>query len=187
MSNSNRDFQLIYLLFLVLFSFFFFFAGVLKCKKDKAYEGGQLCAKCSSPKQLQKEDIQNLKDISCRKPVIQSSLRQNSSTQDEDDGDSYELPLEELQSSPWNIALNMTDEHGNIVHLNCEIKKPTGSTKIQWNQIQTQEIDVNATIALDFECPMNRENYEKLWKLIAYYSEVPVKLERELMLKKEPK
>ncbi|NXU14836.1 MXRA5 protein, partial [Pardalotus punctatus] len=161
--------------------------GVLKCKKDKAYEGGQLCAKCSSPKQLQKEDIQNLKDISCRKPVIQSSLRQNSSTQDEEDGDSYELPLEELQSSPWNITLNMTDEHGNIVHLNCEIKKPTGSTKIHWNQIQTQEIDINATIALDFECPMNRENYEKLWKLIAYYSEVPVKLEREIMLRKEPK
>ncbi|NXG06020.1 MXRA5 protein, partial [Sakesphorus luctuosus] len=161
--------------------------GVLKCKKDKAYEGGQLCPICSSPKQLQKEDIQNLKDISCRKPVIQSSLRQNSSTQDDEDGDSYELPLEELQSSPWNIALNMTDEHGNVVHLNCEIKKPTGSTKIQWNQIQTQEIDINATIALDFECPMNRENYEKLWKLIAYYSEVPVKLEREIMLRKDPK
>ncbi|KAM9300364.1 matrix-remodeling-associated protein 5 [Morus bassanus] len=161
--------------------------GVLKCKKDKAYEGGQLCPKCSSPKQLQKEDIQNLKDISCRKPVIQSSLRQNSSTQDEEDSDSYELPLEDLQSSPWNITLNMTDEHGNVVHLNCEIKKPTGSTKIQWNQIQTQEIDINATISLDFECPMTRENYEKLWKLIAYYSEVPVKLERELMLSKEPK
>ncbi|XP_021266902.1 matrix-remodeling-associated protein 5 isoform X2 [Numida meleagris] len=161
--------------------------GVLKCKKDKAYEGGQLCPKCSSPKQLQKEDIQNLKDISCRKPIIQSSLRHNSSTQDEEDGESYELPLEVLQSSPWNITLNMTDEHGNVVHLNCEIKKPTGSTKIQWNQIQTQEIDINATISLDFECPMNRENYEKLWKLIAYYSEVPVKLERELMLSKEPK
>ncbi|XP_008938770.1 PREDICTED: matrix-remodeling-associated protein 5 isoform X1 [Merops nubicus] len=161
--------------------------GVLKCKKDKAYEGGQLCPKCNSPKQLKKEDIQNLKDISCRKPVIQFSLRQNSSTQDEEDGETYDLPLEELQSSPWNITLNMTDEHGNVVHLNCEIKKPAGSTKIQWNQIQTQEIDINATISLDFECPMNRENYEKLWKLIAYYSEVPVKLERELMLSKEPK
>lgn len=161
--------------------------GVLKCKKDKAYEGGQLCPKCNSPKQLQKEDIQNLNDISCKKPIIQSSLRQNSSTQDEEDGGGYEIPLEDLQSSPWNITLNMTDEHGNVVHLNCEIKKPTGSTKIQWNQIQTQEIDINATISLDFECPMNRENYEKLWKLIAYYSEVPVKLERELMLSKEPK
>ncbi|XP_010131494.1 PREDICTED: matrix-remodeling-associated protein 5 [Buceros rhinoceros silvestris] len=161
--------------------------GVLKCKKDKAYEGGQLCPKCNSPKQLQKEDIQNLKDISCRKPVIQSSVRQNSSTQDDEDADSYELPLEDLQSSPWNITLNMTDEHGNVVHLNCEIKKPTGSTKIQWNQTQPQEIDINATISLDFECPMNRENYEKLWKLIAYYSEVPVKLEREIMLSKESK
>ncbi|NXP47578.1 MXRA5 protein, partial [Heliornis fulica] len=161
--------------------------GVLKCKKDKAYEGGQLCPKCNSPKQLQKEDIQNVKDISCRKPVIQSSLKQNSSTQEEEDGDSYEIPLEELQSSPWNITLNMTDEHGNVVHLKCEIKKPTGSTKIEWNQIQPQEIDINATISLDFECPMNRENYEKLWKLIAYYSEVPVKLEREVMLSKEPK
>ncbi|KAM6290251.1 matrix-remodeling-associated protein 5 isoform 2-T2 [Porphyrio hochstetteri] len=161
--------------------------GVLKCKKDKAYEGGQLCAKCNSPKQLQKEDIQNLKDISCKKPVIQSSLRQNSSIQEEEDGDSYEIPLEDLKSSPWNITLNMTDEHGNVVHLNCEIKKPTDSTKIEWNQIQPQEIDINATISLDFECPMNRENYEKLWKLIAYYSEVPVKLERELMLSKEPK
>lgn len=177
-----------YLSFVFPFFFFlFFFSGVLKCKKDKAYEGGQLCPKCNSPKQLQKEDIQNLKDISCRNPVIQSSLRHNSSTQDEEDGDSYELPLEELQSSPWNITLNMTDEHGNVVHLNCEIKKPTGSTKIQWNQIQTQEIDINATISLDLECPMNRENYEKLWKLIAYYSEVPVKLERELMLSKDPK
>ncbi|NXA36059.1 MXRA5 protein, partial [Eudromia elegans] len=162
-------------------------AGVLKCKKDKAYEGGQLCPKCSSPKQLQKEDIQNLKDISCRKPVIQSSLRQNSSNQEEEESDNYELPLEEFQSSPWNITLNMTDEHGNVVHLNCEIKKPTGSTRIQWSQIQTQELDINATISLDFECRMNRENYEKLWKLIAYYSEVPVKLERELMLSKEPK
>ncbi|KFV76691.1 Matrix-remodeling-associated protein 5, partial [Struthio camelus australis] len=162
-------------------------AGVLKCKKDKAYEGGQLCPKCNSPKQLQKEDIQNLEDISCRKPVIQSSLRQNSSVQEEEDRDNYRLPLEEFQSSPWNITLNMTDEHGNVVHLNCEIKKPTGSTKIQWSQIQPQEIDINATISLDFECPMNRENYEKLWKLIAYYSEVPLKLERELMLSKEPK
>ncbi|NXX42046.1 MXRA5 protein, partial [Tricholaema leucomelas] len=161
--------------------------GVLKCKKDKAYEGGQLCAKCNSPKHLEKEDIQNLKDISCGKPVIHSSLRQNSSTQNEEDGENYEVLLEELQSSPWNITLNMTDEHGNVVHLNCEIKKPTGSTKIQWNQIQAQEIDINATVSLDFECPMNRENYEKLWKLIAYYSEVPVKLERENMLSKEPK
>ncbi|XP_067417092.1 matrix-remodeling-associated protein 5 [Emydura macquarii macquarii] len=161
--------------------------GVLKCKKDKAYEGGQLCPKCTSPKQLQKQDIQNLKDLSCRKPIIQSPLKQNSSTDDEEDRDSYEFRLEEFQLSPWNIILNMTDEHGNTVNLNCEIKKPTDAAQIQWNQINPQEIDINATVSLDFECPMKRESYEKLWKLIAYYSEVPVKLQRELMLSKDPK
>uniref|UniRef100_A0A8C8RVR0 Matrix remodeling associated 5 n=1 Tax=Pelusios castaneus TaxID=367368 RepID=A0A8C8RVR0_9SAUR len=161
--------------------------GVLKCKKDKAYEGGQLCPKCTSPKQLQKQDIQNLKDLSCRKPIIQSPLKQNSITDDKEDRDNYELHMEEFQLSPWNILLNMTDEHGNTVNLNCEIKKPTDSAQIQWNQVSPQEIDINATISLDFECPMKRENYEKLWKLIAYYSEVPVKLQRELMLSKETK
>lgn len=105
----------------------------------------------------------------------------------EEEDESTESPLEEFQLSPWNITLNLTDEHGNVVNLNCEIKKPTNSTKIQWNQISPQEIDVNATVSLDLECPMNRDNYEKLWKLIAYYSEVPVKLEREHVLNQEPK
>ncbi|CAM4437170.1 unnamed protein product [Lepidochelys kempii] len=161
--------------------------GILKCKKDKAYEGGQLCPKCTSPKQLQKQDIQNLKDLSCKKPIIQSQLKQNSSIDEVEDRASYELPEEAFHLSPWNITLNMTDEHGNVVNLNCEIKMPTDSAKIQWNQIDPQEIDINATVSLDFECPMKRENYEKLWKLIAYYSEVPVKLQRELMLSKESK
>ncbi|XP_074839430.1 matrix-remodeling-associated protein 5 [Carettochelys insculpta] len=161
--------------------------GVLKCKKDKAYEGGQLCPKCVSPRQLQKQDFQNLKELSCTKPIIQSPLKKNKSVDEEEEEDNYELLKEEFQPSRWNVTLNMTDEHGNIVNLNCEMKKPTDSAKIEWNQINPQEIDINATISLDFECPMKRENYEKLWKLIAYYSEVPVKLQREFVLSKESK
>ncbi|XP_036601874.1 matrix-remodeling-associated protein 5 [Trichosurus vulpecula] len=167
--------------------------GILKCKKDKAYEGGQLCSTCSSPKQLNKQEIHNLKDILCTKPIIQSPLKQNfSSSNDEEEGEEEEeeessFSLEEVQFSPWNITLNMTDEHGNTVNLACEIKKPTDVSKIQLNQSDPQEIDINATIALELQCPMNRENYEKLWKLIAYYSEVPVTLQREIMLSKDPK
>ncbi|XP_072470566.1 matrix-remodeling-associated protein 5 [Notamacropus eugenii] len=168
--------------------------GILKCKKDKAYEGGQLCSMCSSPKQLNKQEIHNLKDILCTKPIIQSPLKQNfSSSSNEEEGEEEEeeedslFSLEEVQFSPWNITLNMTDEHGNTVNLACEIKKPTDVSKIQLNQSDPQEIDINATIALELQCPMNRENYEKLWKLIAYYSEVPVTLQREILLSKDPK
>lgn len=131
-----------------------------------------------------------MKDISCTKPIIQSPLKLNIShneEEEEEDDDSSEFHSKEFQLTPWNITLNLTDEHGNIVNLDCEIKKPTDSTKILWNQISTQEIEINASISLDMECLMNRENYEKLWKLIAYYSEVPVKLEREHVLSNEPK
>lgn len=168
----------------------FCFPGVLKCKKDKIYEDGQLCPKCTYPKQFQTHGIQHLKDISCTKPIIQSPLKLNISHNEEEgeeDDDSSEFHSKEFQLSPWNITLNLTDEHGNIVNLDCEMKKPTDSPKIQWNQISPQEIEINASISLDMECLMNRENYEKLWKLIAYYSEVPVKLEREHMLSHEPR
>uniref|UniRef100_A0A5F8GC10 Matrix remodeling associated 5 n=1 Tax=Monodelphis domestica TaxID=13616 RepID=A0A5F8GC10_MONDO len=171
-----------------------FHKWILKCKKDKAYEGGQLCSACSSPKQLNEQEIFSLKDILCTKPVIQSPLKQNFSSssneevgEDDDDEEDSSVSLEEIQFSPWNITLNMTDEHGNTVNLACEIKKPTDVSKIQLNQSDPQEIDINATIALELQCPMNRENYEKLWKLIAYYSEVPVTLQREVILSKDPK
>ncbi|XP_038613088.1 matrix-remodeling-associated protein 5 [Tachyglossus aculeatus] len=180
------------------------FGGVLKCKKDKAYEGGQLCSLCSSPKQLHKQEIQTLKDLTCVKPLIQSPLKLNSSSsssreqeeeeeeeeeeegeEEEDDGNSW-LSADAFQSSPWNVTLNMTDEHGNKADLTCAIKKPVNLSQVHWNQSDPYEIDINATIALDFECPMNRENYEKLWKLIAYYSEVPVKLRQEQTLGQNP-
>ncbi|XP_071069296.1 matrix-remodeling-associated protein 5-like [Dasypus novemcinctus] len=166
--------------------------GILKCKKDKAYEGGQLCAMCSSPKKLLGQEIHKLKDIACVKPFIRSPLRHNTSgiseeEQDPEEEGDTELTLEGFQSPPWNISLNMTDEHGNTVNLVCDIKKPMDVYKVHLNQTDPQEIDINATVALDFECPMTRENYEKLWKLIAYYSEVPVTLHRELMLSKDPR
>uniref|UniRef100_H0XYA2 Matrix remodeling associated 5 n=1 Tax=Otolemur garnettii TaxID=30611 RepID=H0XYA2_OTOGA len=166
--------------------------GILKCKKDKAYEGGQLCAMCASPRKLFKQEIHKLKDVACLKPSIESPLRQNTSRgleeeqEQEEDGDSQLVP-EGFQFPRWNISLNMTDEHGNMVNLVCAIKKPTDLYKIHLNQTDPPDIEINATVALDFECPMTRENYEKLWKLIAYYSEVPVKLRRELMLSKDPK
>ncbi|XP_069496808.1 matrix-remodeling-associated protein 5 [Ambystoma mexicanum] len=161
--------------------------GVLKCKKDKAYEGGQLCAMCSNPKHLEKKELQTLDDISCKRPVIYSPLKQNTSNNIEDDSESELLSMEEFQNFLGNVSLNMTDEHGNVVNMECQIKKSKDFKKILLSQTLPEEIDVNATFSLDFECPMNRENYEKLWKLIAYYSEVPVKLQRGLMLNKDPK
>ncbi|XP_004867435.1 matrix-remodeling-associated protein 5 [Heterocephalus glaber] len=168
--------------------------GILKCKKDKAYAGGQWCTTCSSPRQLRKQEILKLPNVPCVKPSIESPLKQNRSwvqeeeeeeEQDQEEEQPWDGQLALDDSSPasrWNISLNMTDEHGNTVLLFCDIRKPTGLPSISLNQTEPPEIDVNATVALDFECPMTRENYEKLWKLIAYYSEVPVTLAQEVLL-----
>nr|XP_019570128.1 PREDICTED: matrix-remodeling-associated protein 5 [Rhinolophus sinicus] len=165
--------------------------GILKCKKDKAYEGGQSCAMCSSPEKLHRQELHKLKDIPCVKPSIESPLRSHKSSSREDEQESEDdsdrqLSLEAFQLPAWNISLNMTDEHGNVVSLVCAIKKPTDVYKIHLNQTESQEVEINATVALDFECAMTRENYEKLWKLIAYYSEVPVRLHREAMVSHDP-
>ncbi|XP_075706886.1 matrix-remodeling-associated protein 5 [Rhinoderma darwinii] len=155
--------------------------GVLKCKKDRSYENGQLCAMCSSPRHLRNQEIQSLKDMSCSRPTISSPLRINSSDINSEDDDTELQMLEFNKDFLGHIILNMTDEHGNKVNLDCQMKNTKDYSKIQWNQLHQEEFDINATFALDFECPMTRDNYEKLWKLIAYYSEVPVKLERELL------
>ncbi|XP_063811582.1 matrix-remodeling-associated protein 5 [Pseudophryne corroboree] len=160
--------------------------GVLKCKKDRSYENGQLCPMCSTPRHLQNQEIQSLKDMSCVRPTISSPMRINSSDSysddDDDDDDVNDLQLLELNNDfLGQIVLNMSDEHGNKVNLDCQIKKTEDFSKMNWNQLHAEEIDINMTFVLDFECPMTRDNYERLWKLIAYYSEVPVKLERELL------
>ncbi|XP_066213772.1 matrix-remodeling-associated protein 5 isoform X3 [Saccopteryx leptura] len=171
--------------------------GVLKCKKDKALEGGQLCATCSGPRKLLQQEVHKLQDLACRKPSIESPLRHNNSSsgtgeeedsdedEDKEDGDGR-LSLAGFHLPPWNVTLNMTDEHGNTVGLFCHIRKPTDVHRVQLNQTEGQELDVRATVALDWDCPMTRDSYEKLWKLIAYYSEVPVRLQREAPLGGDP-
>ncbi|XP_041128464.1 immunoglobulin superfamily member 10-like [Polyodon spathula] len=159
--------------------------GVLKCKKDKAYEGGQVCPMCSKPKQLTKKEIMQLDDVSCTRPTIQSPLKHSTSSPGEDN-ESELMSMEEYQEPFGNVTLNMTDEHGNKVDLKCRINSPSDSTKIKWDHINPQQIAINMTLSLDVECSIDRERYEKLWKLIAYYSEVPVHLEKEIMLSKEP-
>ncbi|OCT91075.1 matrix-remodeling-associated protein 5 [Xenopus laevis] len=162
--------------------------GIMKCKKDRSYENGQLCPACSSPKHLQKWEIQSLKDVSCSRPVIYSALRDNSTYAYTEEENGNDPPVtESYHNLLGKVILNMTDEHGNKVSLDCDMIKPGDFSKIIWSQHHAEEIDINATFSLDFECPMNRENYEKLWKLIAYYSEVPVKLEREVQFSDSPK
>ncbi|XP_066518098.1 matrix-remodeling-associated protein 5 [Hoplias malabaricus] len=157
-------------------------AGIVKCKKDKALPGGQLCPMCSSPKHLKKKDLQELADLTCSSPVF-SGAHQTSAL----DTESELLTLDEFHQPLGNISLELSDEHGNKVDLHCQVNEPTESSRISWDHVNPNQITANITLRLDLECPIDRANYERLWRLIAYYSDVPAHLQKEIMLSKEPR
>ncbi|XP_036428357.1 immunoglobulin superfamily member 10 [Colossoma macropomum] len=157
-------------------------SDVMKCKQDKAYTKGQLCPLCASPHQLRGKAISELTALECTGPIISSPGRDVSA----EENLSELLSLEEFKPPFGNVTLNLSDEHGNKVDLTCRILEPRDSTKIAWNYTKALEIAANMTLYFDLECPIERENYESLWRLLAYYSETPVHLQREIMLSKEP-
>ncbi|KAI3365837.1 hypothetical protein L3Q82_000721 [Scortum barcoo] len=104
--------------------------GVLKCKKDRALPGGQLCPMCSSPKHLQRQELQAVENLVCSSPIITSPHR----TSTPDDVDSEVMTTEDFREPFGNISLGLTDEHGNEVDLDCKIGESRELTEITWEQ-----------------------------------------------------
>ncbi|XP_042368989.1 immunoglobulin superfamily member 10 [Plectropomus leopardus] len=156
--------------------------GVLKCKKDRALPGGQLCPMCSSPRHLLRKELQDLENLVCSSPIISSPDRDSPP----DDVDSEVTTMEDFREPFGNISLGLSDEHGNEVDLKCVVGEPRELTKINWEQIDQLQLASNITLSVDLECPVDREKYEQLWRLIAYYSSVPAHLQRGVMLTKDP-
>lgn len=96
------------------------------------------------------------------------------------------MATEDFREPFGNISLGLSDEHGNQVNLECSIGEPREITKISWEQISQFQLASNISLSVDLSCPVDREKYEQLWKLIAYYSNVPAHLKRGIMLSKEP-
>ncbi|KAF7689429.1 matrix-remodeling-associated protein 5 [Silurus meridionalis] len=154
---------------------------VLKCKKDRAFPEGQLCPVCFSPRQLKKTNLWELDNPKCTSPVISAPHKTYAV-----DAASELLILEDFSQPLGNVSLGLSDEHGNQVDLNCHVNNPTKLTRMNWTHVNSFQINTNITLSLDLECPIDRGTYEKLWRLVAYYSDVPAHLKREIMLSKDP-
>lgn len=135
---------------------------------------------CSSPRQLQREELQTVKNLVCSSPVISSPHRTSSSDESE------VMTMKDFSDPLGNISLGLSDEHGNEVDLECSIGEPREFNKINWEQVNQLQLASNISLSVDMECPVDREKYERLWRLIAYYSNVPAHLQRGIMLSEEP-
>ncbi|XP_028256546.1 matrix-remodeling-associated protein 5 [Parambassis ranga] len=156
--------------------------GILKCKKDRALPGGQLCPQCSSPRHLRRKELHTVEDLVCSSPVINSRHR----TTPPEDAQSEVLTVGDFKEPFGNISLGLSDEHGNEVNLDCSISEPRDLTKMDWEQVDRVQLAFNITLSVDLECAVDRDKYEQLWRLIAYYSSVPAHLQREVILSEDP-
>lgn len=155
---------------------------MLKCKKDKALPGGQLCPMCSSPRRVRKAELLTVMNLECSRPVISSPR----GTPSPDDVESELMTTKDFADPFGNISLGFSDEHGNKVDLECSVREPQDFSSISWEQSGEHELSVNVSLSVDIECLVDRGRYEQLWRLIAYYSSVPAHLQRGTMIREKP-
>ncbi|XP_058477609.1 matrix-remodeling-associated protein 5-like [Solea solea] len=152
--------------------------GLMKCPGDPQ------CPTCASPNSLQGQGLLDQIDLLCRSPVIPFPGRNNPS----------ETELSEIQSSetfrePLGSAfLGLSDQQGNNVDLSCNITLSSDTQDIALAQdlSLSSSSPIPLALSLSLECPVETESYEILWRILAYYSETAVHLEREIMLSKDP-
>lgn len=123
-------------------------------------------------------------DLPCSSPVISSDGRDAP----------LETEISEVQTSesfrePLGTAfLNLSDQQGNSVDLSCNIThtaEPEGITPPS-DLSPSSSSPLPLALSLSLECPVERQGYENLWRILAYYSETAVRLERDIMLSKAP-
>ncbi|XP_068186094.1 matrix-remodeling-associated protein 5-like [Antennarius striatus] len=152
--------------------------GLMKCPS------GPNCPICGSPDSIQGLGLLEQMHLSCGSPVISSQERVTPS----------EMEISEIQSRDFfreplgSVSLDLSDHQGNKVDLRCNIIHSSDSQDVAPppDLSLSSSSPLPLALSLSLECPVEREDYEKLWRTLAYYSETAVRLEREIMLSKAP-
>lgn len=161
----------------VVLLYFSFLLGLMKCP------GGPQCPVCASPSSLKNQALLEQTGLTCLSPVIPSAGRRMPLEAEVSEIDSIESFIEPLGSA----SLDLSDHQGNNVDLRCNITQPS---EIQDSSLpdltMASPAPLPLALSLMLDCPVDREGYEKLWRILAYYSETAVHLERQIMLSKAP-
>lgn len=145
--------------------------------------GGPQCPVCASPSSLKNQALLEQTGLTCLSPVIPSAGRGMPLEAELSEIDSIESFIEPLGSA----SLDLFDHQGNNVDLRCNITQPS---EIQDESLpdltMASPSPLPLALSLTLDCPVDRQGYEKLWRILAYYSETAVHLERQIMLSKAP-
>ncbi|XP_066565632.1 immunoglobulin superfamily member 10 [Amia ocellicauda] len=156
--------------------------GVLKCKRDRR---GQQCPSCESPAASRGKDIARLPPatLSCYQPWIHPHLKQKNISIDQ--GEFTPVSSKDFIAPIGSMVLNMTDQSQNDASVICTVQRPNAMTGVSLEEKDDMLI-LRASLATFLVCNIDYEHIQPLWKILATYSDMPMRLERGLLLTKTP-
>ncbi|XP_041920317.1 immunoglobulin superfamily member 10 isoform X2 [Alosa sapidissima] len=162
--------------------------GVLKCKRDKKASHSPACPVCESPVTARGRGLTQLArdDFTCTKSWIHPYLKQRNFTLDEDDF--TPVSAKDFIAPIGTLQMNVTDEVHNDATLACVVQRPSGVENLNLTQMGDDE-DVTvlrATISTSLVCNIDYDQIQQLWRVLAMYSDTPMRLERGLLLSMSP-
>ncbi|XP_056420948.1 immunoglobulin superfamily member 10 isoform X2 [Hyla sarda] len=156
---------------------------VIKCKRDRS---GTQCPLCSSPRKNQGKSLNEIssQDLTCTKPTIENIYKlKNVSSLEE--GSFTTISAKDFVAPMGSLILNMTDQSGNEANLACSVRRPTKMSQIMLDRKEDYTV-MRTTFSSFLICNIDYDHIQKLWGILAMYSDSPMKLKRELLLTKTP-
>ncbi|XP_077344280.1 immunoglobulin superfamily member 10 [Lithobates pipiens] len=155
----------------------------IKCKRDRS---GQQCPLCSTPQKNKGKSLNELtsQDLSCAKPVIENIYKLKNVTTPEE-GSFTVISAKDFVAPMGSLVLNMTDQNGNEANLACNVQRPTKMSQITLDRKDEYTI-MRTTFSSFLVCSIDYDHIQKLWGILAMYSDSPMKLKRDLLLTKSP-
>ncbi|XP_019901403.2 immunoglobulin superfamily member 10-like [Esox lucius] len=161
----------------------------MKCKRDRKYVRGQICPVCETPVHSQGQSLNHLPHDSfiCSKPWIHPHLKDRNISLDE--GDYTLVSPKDFIAPIGSLQMNITDQFHNDASLTCTVQRPSGMENLTLTQVEEGENNVTlltASISTWLVCNIDYEHIQQLWRILATYSDMPMRLERGLMLSMTP-
>ncbi|KAM9316507.1 immunoglobulin superfamily member 10 [Gastrophryne carolinensis] len=156
---------------------------LIKCKRDRS---GQQCPLCITPEKNKGRSLNEIssQDFTCVKPTIENIYKLKNVTTPEDGGFTV-ISAKDFVAPMGSLILNMTDQSGNEANLACNVQRPTKMSPITLDNME-EYTTMRTTLASSLVCSIDYDHIQKLWGILAMYSDSPMKLKRDLLLTKTP-
>ncbi|XP_043847372.1 immunoglobulin superfamily member 10 [Dromiciops gliroides] len=158
----------------------------VKCKRDRSSSTLLQCPLCTNPEKSKGKGLAEISAgaLTCVKPTIDPSLKMKNLTLPEE-GDSISLLSKDFVAPLGSITMNLTDQSGNKANLACNIQKPSKTLPISFAE-GSGYVTLNTSFSTFLVCNIDHHHIQPLWRILAMYSDSPLRLEREPSLTQTP-